>query len=282
MILHYCGMKSLVSLSAVCRRLRLSVHSELRHSFKVFLHQYLNNVDAVLTAMRCTGTILSGSAALAWLDRGATWRPNDLDFFCPHDTFFDFTSRLMDVIRVMDYGRFVITSNKHGREYRFRRGVCERVTLLSPKIKIDIYRSVTVSLVYPLPFFHSTLLMNYVSAESFGSAYPALTLQQRGVTHTRLLGVKDVRSISKFCKRGYRFREAVHVWRENKDCWGASTGCPCSIRSFGDAGSLVLTWSSTGDSQLHPLHWNVQWLMGGQPCGGSCVEYRNFWVKCLL
>lgn len=281
MILMYCDIQTLVTVAAVCRSVRASALAELQHSLTVFLHRYFDHPDAVRGAMRSTGSVLSGSAALAWIDRSCQWSPRDLDFFCPYDLFFQFIDHLMRTMQVVDYTRYTITPNRHGKEYRFRRGVCERVTLASSKVKIDIYRSVTVSALYPLPFFHSTLLMNFVGADSFGVAYPSLTLTRRAVTHSRLLGSKDIRSVSKFCLRGYRFRESIFALRYGTDevCKGRKNGCPVALRSFGDGGSLTVSWAS--HSQLDPLRWNVQWVMGGEPCGGYCVEYRSFWI-CLM
>lgn len=123
--------------------------------------------------------------------------------------------------------------------------------------------------------------MNYISADSFVIAYPALTLKNQGVMHSRALSAKDVRAMSKFCQRGYPLREALYLWRGQHECVGTIGECSSSVRRFGDEGSLGITWREP-ERQLDPLNWNVEWILGGEPCGGYCTEHHVFWIADLL
>lgn len=87
MVLVMCDMRSLVTLAAVCKRFRRAVLLEFQQSFRHYLSRFVRNPIELIDGMRINGTVLSGSAALGWIDRTAVWSPRNLDFYCPYDLF---------------------------------------------------------------------------------------------------------------------------------------------------------------------------------------------------
>jgi hypothetical protein len=157
--------------------------------------------------MRRYQTVLSGSAALRVVD-AAEWWPGDLDFYCPEHLLVEviqwFRRQGYKVVHSMDqpYRARVFHNFGSGRrpprpesslslEFKARysaESCMKKVYTLKHKrhrhLSINIIQSRSRSALAPLAFFHSSLVMNFISAEGVFSAYPSLTLNQQGKSIT--------------------------------------------------------------------------------------------------
>lgn len=273
-ILHHSDISLLITLKRVCRCLRNMVSNELRISLKVYLRQFSHNPSQLLDAMRRCGAVISGSGALGWIDREAQWKANDLDIYCPYDTFPNFVSALLRSEGGVLYKHSIFRPSDTDQAYSFDAGISQRVIIIGPKCKFDILRSPTVSALHPIPFFHSTVVMNFVGAQSLSVAYPKLTLNRRGIIHSRVTGERDIDCIAKYIGRGYEFRNEFKLWNYPLACTPFLGMCPAAPRIFGDRGCMTTVF---GDEEgIDVLKWNTRWVFGGDACGGLCTKRTTF------
>ncbi|TEB16196.1 hypothetical protein FA13DRAFT_1650826 [Coprinellus micaceus] len=162
--------------------------------------------------MRSTGAILSGSAALQVVSPSLSWKPSDLDFYCGfndvQDVIYCFAGESYEVSMAFDapydckkfYTYAPASARPTNFEARFRSNSCiQKVYTLvhrESEITINVIQSRSPASAAPLAFFHSTLVMNFVSADGVVCAYPDLTLSSQGmlVTPSRLKFSSLIRS----------------------------------------------------------------------------------------
>ncbi|KAH9846472.1 hypothetical protein C2E23DRAFT_696829, partial [Lenzites betulinus] len=159
--------------------------------------------------LRITGTIISGSTALYVLDRDRAtgWEPSDLDLYAPshHGT---------RISRYLSQCEGYVYQGTAEHLYASDSAGFVRVTRWQNRhgMRIDLIHSQTQSALFPLPFFWSTHLMNYLTADSFCIAYPALTLRGRGLLNpvalsdSRFPTHRTLNVMTKYQLRGYDFR----------------------------------------------------------------------------
>lgn len=157
---------------------------------------------------------------------------------------------------------------------------------------IDLIKSFTHSSIYPIPYFWSTHVMNYLSADSFCIAYPTLTLEGRSLLNPVALlehQFPDDRvmfAMTKYMQRGYDFRCAAYAWKADAKAECAredDEGCPRTIRYFGDRFCLTGTFNTltqatrSNESRAQPdKALLVRWWRGGYACGGNCRHVSDF------
>lgn len=131
-----------------------------------------------LAMMKKTNTILSGSAALDMMMPGI-FEPADLDFYCPR--------RRGVQVALFFYGcgyRLLPPPAGVRRSYGcIFNGLNVVITMVRQNDrskKINIVESSSKSPHAPVLFFHSTVLMNFVSSEGFTMLYPSLTVLKEG------------------------------------------------------------------------------------------------------
>ncbi|OCH86568.1 hypothetical protein OBBRIDRAFT_690064, partial [Obba rivulosa] len=123
--------------------------------------------------MRLYSCVISGSSALYFFNHMCGWVPRDLDLYVPWRHFNAVINHIVDRHQArIEYSRAA---------YYHIKGFSHLVRLRTPQGVIEVIRSARESALYPLCFFSSTLLMNYISADSFCVAYPSLTLLRRGL-----------------------------------------------------------------------------------------------------
>lgn len=131
-----------------------------------------------LAMMKSTNTILSGSAALDMMMPGI-FEPADLDFYCPRGTGVQ--------VALYFYGagyRLLPPPTGVRRGYG---GICHGLHVVitmrhkeDSSKKINIVESSSLSPHAPVLFFHSTVVMNYVSSEAYTMLYPIMTGAKEG------------------------------------------------------------------------------------------------------
>lgn len=141
--------------------------------------------------------VMSGSGGVKVVD-ASPWTPKDLDFYCPVDN----ARQALDWFNKMGYSvadqskEYVSLSGlnetvyeEQGVEVHLGARNCIKAvfTMAHPNFSktINLIQSSSSSALAPIVFFHSTLVMNYVSADGVACAYPSLTLNGTGacVTH---------------------------------------------------------------------------------------------------
>ncbi|KAH9917574.1 hypothetical protein B0H21DRAFT_702599 [Amylocystis lapponica] len=227
--------------------------------------------------MRVTRSVISGSFALKIVDRQATFLPNDLDIYVPspaYDTMLSYLTTTEDYVRFA-HGDHQSQLIRHGR-------------------RIDIIRSVDHSPTTPIPFFWSTLVMNFVMADSICCAYPLLTLNGYALAHVKRMcdpsvgGRGRIPCLEKYTDRGYILSPITQPeWNNGHESLQRpcvqSWVCPRRDRFFGDQGCLLINLAcSDNDIPLThrghltypptpPFGSTNMWRIGGPACGEDCV-----------
>ena len=119
---------------------------------------------------------------------------------------------------------------------------------------IYLFESTTMSPCSPVARYWTTALMNFVTAQSYGCAYPALTLRRRGLVSDMALETltrRDISTMATLLQEGFTFGSDASRWPEFASlvdrppppgiapCFRDLYVCPDQGRYFGDPGSLV-------------------------------------------
>ncbi|TEB33496.1 hypothetical protein FA13DRAFT_1789933 [Coprinellus micaceus] len=208
-------------------QLRRFARRALRERVNDIIEDFHLDPALVLKMMDTTGTIISGSAALQAVSPRLNWKAGDVDFYCGVDVIdavlLCFKRQSYEVVNTHPapyaYKKFYTFGARNALpsnfEARFRANSCiENVFTLShtpSALTINVIQSRSPASATPLAFFHSTLVMNFVSAGGVACAYPDLTLNSLGLMNFQSMPpvqhvhIRDVRAVDKYQSRGYLF-----------------------------------------------------------------------------
>jgi hypothetical protein len=172
----------------------------VRRGLKVRVHdailRFQLNPSRTLRMMSRTKTVLSGSAALKTID-ACQWEVNDMDFYCPKQ-------EVQNVLSWFERHHYRVVQRCKSYSYTPAaydplRGHCntsevflqlgannciETVFTLQHEQsgdKLNVIQSKSSSAVAPIAFFHSTIVMNFISSDTVVCGYPSLTLHGKGI-----------------------------------------------------------------------------------------------------
>ncbi|KAI6041948.1 hypothetical protein EDC04DRAFT_2527457, partial [Pisolithus marmoratus] len=154
--------------------------------------------------LRTCEAVISGSTALHLLlpECRTPWKPTDLDIYIPQHNLTLIQNRL----KVEGYATIDEPAvNKVGYHYSH----VSRVLVVSKdQRKIDIVVSRTATALSPIFQFHSTAVMNFVSADTIFCSYPTLTLHSLSMVNAGpLYYSRDkhgiIEGIRKYITRGF-------------------------------------------------------------------------------
>jgi hypothetical protein len=151
--------------------------------------------EATFQMMDNTDTVLSGSGPLKIITQG-DWHNNDLDFYTgksssdPVIQFFQQQGFQVVTIVDLEYGPDLTPSSQNGLspansvQERVGGNYCiDKVFTLEHSVlknKLNLIESASESPLAPIAFFHSTLVMNFISADGVVCGYPLMTLRNIG------------------------------------------------------------------------------------------------------
>ncbi|KAI0349060.1 hypothetical protein OH77DRAFT_232328 [Trametes cingulata] len=261
-----------------------AVLAVLNARYDGLLSKYVSKPAEFRAVLHMPKAVVSGSAALHILDvdgRGA-WEPKDIDVYTP-------IGMSMRFVKYLEGEGFRVaqcqsSSESYQDDYA---GFKTVVHAVKGTLTVDVIQSTTLSALHPLPYFWSTHVMNFLTADSFCIAYPAFTLQGLGLTNPIALDdrryprQRTLDVMAKYKARSYDFRLHPHAWEADvhAKCRQAE-GCPLSIRWFGDRfclmGSLIaVDMTLDGTASLLPDNTRtVRWWRGGDACGGQCLHTK--------
>jgi hypothetical protein len=179
-VVSYLTFLDAIHLFQVCRCTRLWQRNGILSVVFRFMKRYFSNPGKMRNTMRDMGAIISGSSVLWLIDSQSNfWDPGDLDIYVPR-------GMVQPMVHFLTHeeGYEVVPPPEgevHGGPY-IRLGHLESVTkLVKEDCKIDLMESHSQSSVHPVTTFHSTVVMNYITADSISVMYPKLTFSRIAV-----------------------------------------------------------------------------------------------------
>ncbi|KAH7918703.1 hypothetical protein BV22DRAFT_1024126, partial [Leucogyrophana mollusca] len=142
------------------------------------IKDYFRNPSDFISLMRTHGCAISGSVALYFFDPAGGWAPSDMDLYVPR-------RRSKRVLRYLTAAGYAPLDRTHEvrPQYGTECGVANVVTLCNGTCTIDVIIAVMNAAIAPIFRFHSTTVMNYISADGFFCAYPTLTSKKRALAN---------------------------------------------------------------------------------------------------
>ncbi|KAI0317652.1 hypothetical protein OF83DRAFT_1120093 [Amylostereum chailletii] len=215
------------------------------------LSQFVTAPTRFRNVLRSSKAVIGGSFALhIALRAGTTWRPANLDIYCPYKTFPSMIKLLVDT---EGYAIMAMTASGHPSSPDFKNDIVTAFSLIRvhDNTQVAVYSTTNPS---PLPAITrawATHLVNFVTADSVCVAYPVLTLDG----HSRGM------EVHKFCGAS-----PSHFSGQ------PSPYCPHYVRKFGDDACLTVYFGDD-DVAKDDLVWDdeVSWRWGGSDgCGDGC------------
>lgn len=247
-------MGELQNLACVSRRLTELVHDHVKHRIICVGAQYFRTGAALIDMLRSCDAVVSGSTALRILmpDVGIPWSPSDLDIYLPRHT-------LTVMLRRMQHEGYTIIAEPPVKRSGYNYSHVSRVLVVgNGQCTVDLVVSRTSTALSPIFQFHSTVVMNFVSADTVFCGYPTLTLRGLSMVNAGPLYYSaDKRPIlsamQKYLLRG--IRDNASMWFNFETIPEASRTHTEIFRLFG-----IL---------------DLQWMLGGMPCGLESVLHRS-------
>lgn len=221
---------------------------------------FFDNPDEIFRILAACNAVISGSSVLYLLlpERDILWKPGDLDIYvCDKD--------LELLLRNLGSCGYQVSTTEYGTDDPYPYSHIQKIfTLHHQKSKIDVIVSKTSTPISPIFQYHSTVVMNFLTANSLFCAYPELTLQKKSIinpfaVYGQALKRTTLQALLKYNKRGIQYTSCRHL-HGNSQCWKER------LRSVDDELGLWIrnpspeTFPATQD--FHTLKWSL----GGSIC----------------
>lgn len=235
-IMEYSSLPDLEMLAAANTFFRSLVQQHVPQRMATLFNFFEIDPLQMLDVLNRTRSVVSGSAALVVLNPWS-FTPNDIDIYVSATR-----STLLIELLAARFEYFVDTTINTARAgYPPLSGITAIHTLKNSRHVVQVIVTLSDNAVNALFRFHSTTVMNFVSAHGVYSAYPVLTSQQRGLrNHYELSrnGQSDeaIKScLDKYEQRGYEIMPDLSRWPEFDSHVCRSTGsCPSTKRYVDD------------------------------------------------
>lgn len=160
-------------------------------------------------------------------------------------------------------------------------GVTEGVRISTPIATFEVFHSISMAPVQPIPYFWMTLLMNFITANTICIAYPRLMFAKYGFFNGCTFTFEEMELQYKYHRRRYTLQNNARFLDLYCCSWHrSSAACPMTRRYFGDPHCCTITF----DRMSKPLSTAPDgvmalWLIGGVCEDGYC---GNFFVSALV
>ena len=298
-VFPYFDMPTLLIWRATCKEHYLAVLLELHQMRHRLLAPFTPDPSNLLTLLTRFGGLIVGEAALAYVRRHPMSIPHTLELAVGNISFQQFTFSLRAILQSLsimeDFS--ITTSPPPVVALRHITSVAE--ARLASGSRILVYESDTVAACSIVAGMWSSVLMNFVTAYTFGCAYPRLTFNLRGLlSRPRLttLAVNEAQTWNLLQSQMFHLSFACSEWfptdpygatssqPTNCDCGRTLHMCPYQGRFFGDIGSLVVLLDVLTVSRMYlrsqyiaPYGPMVAWRIPNlEQCSNDCSNKDRF------
>lgn len=301
MVFSLLSVPTLSLLASTSKPNQAVVWGYLHRRSRGLVRTFVPNVENFFQILSWTRAALSGSTVLKFMmpESQAGWTPNDLDIYVPSQLP-DTRSQMVDYLRFEGYvvvATVPFSSGTNANNYEPFGGILSVVKMRKGSREIDVVHSNSPTFFTCISHFHVTAVMNFISAQGFFSAYPAMT--ESGKAFASRLAYKPmarpsdttIAAYRKYRNRGIRIYN-IHPSSNINPSHGylpahhcrRSFNCPHTIRTTLDSGCLFVPFVPDGDSAVdtrkgrglyHSCAATV-WLLGGKSCDGSYTPLGPF------
>ena len=248
-------LPSLVCWRKTCTANHAQSTASLSRTLDWLVNVFVSHPTALLRLITEFRAVIGGEVALAYVRRHVPFRPRSLEIFVGR---VEYEALCRAILSDPHLSRDVVLASDHVVSYPLctQRDIVETLQLrLRSGLGIQVRRSSTLSPLSPVTRAPCTALMNFVSAQSFGCAYPRLTLNGRALVCDMGAGnvdLADAAAREAVIDMGMDIGDTPARWPEyciwsatpsNVEtvtaCWRTHFICPGQGRYFGDAGSFV-------------------------------------------
>ncbi|KAG1793308.1 uncharacterized protein HD556DRAFT_1214509, partial [Suillus plorans] len=168
------------------------------------LGTFVEDVDGLLALLERTGTVISGSSALHLVQAKArSVGLRDMDIYAT----LEFEDEVMNHFKAAE--GYKVTS-KGGRKQGYDTSAVQKVCELDKEgKKVDIIITDWPNVIMPVLQYHSTAVMNYITAHSLVCLYPQWTKEKKSLVNPRMYledgtNVRGVMALMKYVRRGFQ------------------------------------------------------------------------------
>ncbi|KAI0056642.1 hypothetical protein BV25DRAFT_1786274, partial [Artomyces pyxidatus] len=275
-ICYYLSFQDLTSLRQTSQQWHALVSFFLRVYWNAMLKKYVSKPGRFRNILRRARAVVSGSTVLQFILRQTDlvdWEAQDLDIYCPSTTGSSVVNHLMVVEGYIlaplaadetETGDVVWDTHKYN-------GAIRHVTaLLTPSgRRVDVITAIRNSPTEPMTQFWTTLVCNYMSADSVCITYPRTTFEGVGYINPLRANEARVRScMTKYSSRGFDCQRFDENDAQHTDTDPLPAHCPATLRSFQDAHCLRLTFDPVNEATIKPIFplYLPAWTWGGDGC----------------
>ncbi|KAH7905060.1 hypothetical protein BJ138DRAFT_1118830 [Hygrophoropsis aurantiaca] len=269
-MLTFMSMSELLGFSSACKDHRTWVLQYLNRRIHNSLTVFISSPAALLDTMRFTSAVISGSFALAMFLPAAAvnWNIADLNIYTRDIHYNQLVLLLLRDGYKVNYGGYRAAPANY-----YNPAVKGIITLNKGNQSVEIIISRTDSSIRPIFYFHSTVMMNFLTADSLFVAYPRLISHRRGLTNplSRWDSETTRIAVDKYRQRGYTITDGRY--NENHIC-EKHVWCTEHTRTTHDKGCLQLQLDRPNTVTLAAIPRQTQlvvWFFGGKSCRVGAV-----------
>lgn len=231
-IMEHLSLPDLEMLGATNSFFRTLVQQHAQHRTTKLFRFFEIDPISMLDVLNLTGSVVSGSAALVVVNPWS-FTPNDMDIYAPPTR-----SALLIELMATRFG-YIVDAIAVG--YPQFSGISAIHTLKKGVHSVQVMVTSSENPLTAVFHFHSTTVMNFISAHGIYCAYPILTSQRRGLKNRYELAhngqsEEAVRlCLDKYAQRGYEIADDLSGWPEFDGHACTSNGsCPAVKRCVDD------------------------------------------------
>ncbi|KAI5991052.1 hypothetical protein F5J12DRAFT_861875 [Pisolithus orientalis] len=262
-ILGYCNIQDIAALAQASALLNAIVHDYIEHCLHVMMATFFSLTKMLKSILQACDAVISGSCALHIL--------------------LPANKTLISVLLECEGYKIVQQQSINGGPYDL--SSIQAVVSFSNMCQcINVIISTMAAAVSPTFEFHSTAVMNFITADSVFCAYPTFTLclmsmVNLGPVYFSPWGVKMMQALIKYGTHGFWLVPCNDIHRLSAVC----RSMPCSIADHDClwVNTNMMSCVTMSPSDIFYLlgFINLIWLLGGYICG---TTYPFICAQCFL
>ncbi len=261
-------MRSLLTLRCSSKAALEAVAELLKHNLGVLCGQFVSNTSELLYVLPRIRAFIGGDVAVRFMLPEVDFPCHTLDVFVPQ------AELPAALYHFEQYQHAVETSvadvTDDPSDWLQRHAILSITTFHTRTGVVRVYESSCADALAPLACAASSSLQaTYVNTHHFGTAFPALLFQHRGVVADWRDG--ETEEVIMWGRRGVDLRVSARAWPEFREapCPRRYQVCHTTARSFIDFGAMRCRMMPTHKRALRSITW---FRLDARPCGGVCLH----------